>query len=197
MTVGANVPVKLSEAELVEKREKIVLYATDVFLRYGHARTTMQDIADAAAISRPALYLLFPGKREIFAAVISTMIAARLAEYRAALPRLKTTARRLHFCMERWSGVGYEIVFAHPDARDVFDLSFPPVRAMYKELENFLGEIVRAEVESSKLKISPEEFARLLIFSLRGVKETANDAKDMRRLISITVDIALRSLRAP
>ena len=37
-----------------------------VFLAYGFARTTMDDIARAADMSRPALYLLFKNKTDIY-----------------------------------------------------------------------------------------------------------------------------------
>ena len=47
---------------MLARRERLVKVALDVFLRYGHARTTMADIAREAGISRPALYLMFPGK---------------------------------------------------------------------------------------------------------------------------------------
>ena len=41
-----------------------------MFFRYGYARTTMADLASAAGLSRPALYLVFPGKAEVFQAVV-------------------------------------------------------------------------------------------------------------------------------
>ncbi|WEX09723.1 TetR/AcrR family transcriptional regulator [Chelativorans sp. AA-79] len=40
-----------------------------VFLAYGFSRATMDDIARAVEISRPALYLLFRNKADIFRAV--------------------------------------------------------------------------------------------------------------------------------
>ena len=40
-----------------------------VVLAYGYSRTTMDDIARAAEMSRPALYLLFRNKAEIYRAM--------------------------------------------------------------------------------------------------------------------------------
>ncbi|MDX3526723.1 TetR/AcrR family transcriptional regulator [Streptomyces sp. ID05-39B] len=42
--------------------------ALTVFRQYGYAKTTMQDIARAAGMSRAALYLHFAGKEELFRA---------------------------------------------------------------------------------------------------------------------------------
>jgi AcrR family transcriptional regulator len=51
------------------KRDKILAAALDVFVRYGYKRVTMNDIAAAAGISRPALYLVFESKEDIFKGV--------------------------------------------------------------------------------------------------------------------------------
>ena len=53
------------------KREAVLAAARQVFMRYGYRRVTMGDIADAAKMSRPALYLVIPSKEEIFTAVVS------------------------------------------------------------------------------------------------------------------------------
>ena len=55
------------------QEERILRAAQEVFARYGYARTTMGDVAQTAGISRPALYLVFPGKEELFSAVIHRM----------------------------------------------------------------------------------------------------------------------------
>ncbi len=183
-----------TEAEL--RRERIVASATDIFLRYGHARTTMGDLAEAAGLSRPALYLVFARKEDIFAAVIERLITEELRRYRKAIAKMKSLDRKLHFCCEQWAGHGYDLTEAHPDARDVFHLGFAPVKRMYDELVAFLADLMREEVAASRLKAQPEELARVLIFAMRGLKDTAEDGRHMRRMIAIEVDAVLGALRA-
>ena len=183
--------------EADRKRDQVIVAATNVFLRYGQARTTMQDIAEEARISRPALYLVFPRKEDIFAAVTERLIHDKLQQYREALPRMRSLRQKLHFCCEQWAGVGYDMTKAHPDARDVFNLEFAPVRAMFAALQNFLADLLREAVAASKLKTTPEELALLLIFAMRGLKDTASDANHMRRLIALQVDVVLASLGVP
>ncbi len=48
------------------KREAVYEAAATVFAQYGFRRTTMNDIAQAAGISRPALYLMFANKENLF-----------------------------------------------------------------------------------------------------------------------------------
>ena len=186
--------VKQTPEEAALKRDQIIVAATAVFLRYGHARTTMNDVAEEARISRPALYLVFPRKEDIFAAVTERLIQNKLEQYRQGLPKMRTLKQKLHFCCEQWAGVGYDMTKANPDAKDVFNLDFAPVRKMYASLESFWADLLREGVADSKLKTTPEELARLLIFSMRGFKDIAKDAAHMRRLIALQVDVVLASL---
>ena len=188
--------LKQTATEANLKRDRIIAAATGVFLRYGHARTTMGDVAEEAGISRPALYLVFPRKEDIFAAVIERLMEDTLRMYRETLPRLRSLDRKLHFCCEQWAGHGYDLTQAHPDARDVFDLAFAPVREMYAALEAFLADLLREALRASKLKATPEELARVLIFAMRGFKDIAEDAAHMRRLIALQVDVVLASMKA-
>jgi len=57
------------------KKAKVIEAAQSVFFRYGYRRVTMRDIAEAAGISRPALYLLFCSKEEVFEATLRTFSA--------------------------------------------------------------------------------------------------------------------------
>ena len=188
--------LKQTATEASLRRDRIVAAATDVFLRYGHARTTMGDVAEKAGISRPALYLVFPRKEDIFTAVIHRLIEDKLQEWREALPRLRSLDRKLHFCCEQWAGHGYDLTQAHPDAKDVFNLAFAPVNQMYADLEAFLAGLLRDAVVASKLKTTPEEMARILIFGMRGFKDIAQDGAHMRRLIALQVDVVLASIKA-
>jgi AcrR family transcriptional regulator len=51
-----------------DKRGTILAAAFDVFINYGFRKTSMDDIARAAGMSRPALYQVFRNKTEIFRA---------------------------------------------------------------------------------------------------------------------------------
>jgi AcrR family transcriptional regulator len=52
------------------RRELIVLAATDLFYRKGYADVAMSDVADAVAIGPSALYRHFRGKQSLLAAVV-------------------------------------------------------------------------------------------------------------------------------
>ena len=66
-----------------------------VVLRYGFQRTTMDDVAKEAGISRPALYLLFKNKTEIYRALAESIMGQALDAARAALDARGTVGDRV------------------------------------------------------------------------------------------------------
>lgn len=64
---------KLGKTSGDARKARIVEAAVDVFRRYGFERTKMTDIAKAAGLTRPTLYLTFPAKEDIFSASVETL----------------------------------------------------------------------------------------------------------------------------
>lgn len=182
-------------SDLAAKRHARVLdAATEVFSRYGFARTTMQDIAEQAGMSRPALYLDYANKDSIFTAVVRRMNARQLANIRAAiapLPGLRD--KLLHACLT-WGAHGVDLIEAHPDARDLFSLAFPAVQDMYDEFQVLLAQLLSEPAIDAALGASPAEVARAMTYAMRGFKDTATDGSDMRRLITLQVSLLAAAL---
>ena len=176
------------------KEELAAAAATEIFSRYGYARTTMGDIAAQAGISRPALYLLFPDKDAVFAAAIQRMDAQKHREIGAAIARLDGLhARLLHAC-KSWGSHGFDLIEAHPASADLFDLRFPAVRQVYDNFQSLVTDLIRDQVQSAGIADEPEALARCLVFGMRGLRETARNGKDMRRLIAVQVAMLVRSI---
>src|SRR5436190_11360203 len=77
--------------ELSPRRATLVEIATSVFTRYGFKKTSMDDVARAAGLSRQGLYLHFANKEELFKQAVLHIIAAIRAACRAALAREDVT----------------------------------------------------------------------------------------------------------
>lgn len=77
-------------AAATTRRDEIVAAAVPIFLRFGYKKASMDAVAAAANLSRQAVYLHFPGKEALFAAVVdslcrSTREIARVALWREGL----------------------------------------------------------------------------------------------------------------
>lgn len=68
-----------------EKVQQIRDAALDAFLIYGFKRTSMEDIASGAGMSRAALYLHFDNKRDIFRSVVEGLYDQAAMRFEAAL----------------------------------------------------------------------------------------------------------------
>jgi AcrR family transcriptional regulator len=55
------------------RRDEIVAAAVPIFLRFGYKKASMDAVATAANLSRQAVYLHFPGKEALFAAVADSL----------------------------------------------------------------------------------------------------------------------------
>jgi hypothetical protein len=64
------------------------------------------------------------------------MVATKLATttIRNGLSEQPSLDGKLRFACEPWGAEGFELIRANPDAKDVFDLSFAPVRQGYARL---------------------------------------------------------------
>ena len=176
------------------KAERVLAAATEVFLRYGFARATMGDIAAGAGVSRPALYLLFPNKEELFAAALKRLNDAELATIREGAPRLPTLRERLLLACEVWGAHGFDLLQAHPDAVDLFDLRLPPVRAVYEEFQAVIAELLAGVEVRPGIGATPGELARALTFAMQGFKDTAVDGLDFRRLVALQVGLVVGAI---
>jgi AcrR family transcriptional regulator len=168
--------------------------ATSVFSRYGYARTTMGDIASAAGISRPALYLLFPDKQSIFDAAIHHMDEQKHAGIRAGLDKMENLRSKLLYACQSWGSHGVDLSESHPDAADLFDLRHPAVRRVYTRFENLIADLIEARVAASGIGASSAELARALVFGMRGLRDTATNGEEMRRLIAVQVETLFRAI---
>ncbi|HLY87559.1 MAG TPA: TetR/AcrR family transcriptional regulator [Acetobacteraceae bacterium] len=178
------------------RSRQIVKAAIGVFLRYGYARTTMGDIAQAAGLTRPTLYLSFPDKDSIFQVVVETLVADKLAEIRQGMAARETLHDKLGFACEAWGAEGFDLVRAHPDAKDMFDLGFGAVCAGYGAFEEVLAELVAEPLAAAGLTMTAAELAHVLVFAIKGFKDIARDGVEIRRMITMQVAIVAAALDA-
>jgi AcrR family transcriptional regulator len=66
-----------------ERRQQLLAVACDLFARTGFHDTSMDDIAEAAGVTKPVLYQHFPSKRALYGELLTAMgnrLLGRLAE---------------------------------------------------------------------------------------------------------------------
>ena len=76
-----------------ERRAQLLDAAREVFVASGYHAAAMDDIAEAAGVSKPVLYQHFPGKLELYLALLDSSSDALIAAVEAALA--ETTDNKL------------------------------------------------------------------------------------------------------
>lgn len=100
-------PPLLTDAKATERRAKVLTEAHWCFLNFGFAKTTFEDIAKRADLSRTLLYRMFKGKEEIYEAVfIDWLLSRQDAAYQAAIGSGSDYDRLFNVCnllrLETW-----------------------------------------------------------------------------------------------
>ena len=187
-------------APLDPTSQRILTAAQTLFAQYGFQRTSMADIAKAAGISRPGLYLRFCGKTEIFAALGKKLVAEALARAQAAWTADAPLARNLEATILAKDLVLYRLLHA-PHGEELLAVDAARTAALAAELDAgfaaLLAERVRGE---SRLDLSPfgdaDGLGRLVTALAGGLKrETVNEAAycDMIGRLSRIVAAACRA----
>jgi AcrR family transcriptional regulator len=91
----------LSEQPENDPRSSAIMEAAaGLFMQYGYSRVSMDDIARAAGMSRPALYQYFRNKGDIYQAIVSMKLAFALEMMRDALAGEGDLGFRLYECIK-------------------------------------------------------------------------------------------------
>ena len=101
------------------KDAAILRAAFECFARYGLRRTSMADIAQAAGMSRPALYLHYAGKEDIFNALVRDHFARSEAAVARVLTLPGTAAETLLAVFHAFDGEAVEAMLNSPHADEI------------------------------------------------------------------------------
>src|SRR5271167_693615 len=161
------------------RREALLEAAVGVFARYGFRKTSMDEVARAAGVSRQGLYLQFADKETLFRQAVTYKLSRQL---RAAITELSKEEApletRLIAACDEWAGrfVG----FAGADAADLMCASTSLAGSTLAHYEARFEAALAAAVAASPLAaycsaagVAPEDAARALHATARGLKHTS------------------------
>ncbi|MCR4266601.1 TetR/AcrR family transcriptional regulator [Nitratireductor sp. ZSWI3] len=161
------------------RRARILDGAMKVFLAYGFARTTMDDIARAAEVSRPTLYLQFRNKADIFRAIGASILERSLAEARAGLTIEGSFGERMMTALDRALFSLMEMVDKSAHGEEILGLENKIAADIIAEWREGLTEAVEAAVEEEAVRngadlgqygLTPRSLAELLLDGLEGMR---------------------------
>jgi TetR/AcrR family transcriptional regulator of autoinduction and epiphytic fitness len=172
-----------------QKRHHILSNALEVFFKYGYKRVSMNEIAEAAGISRAGLYLFFKSKEEVFRSTILLYGDNLIEEIKKGLAPGKTTEEKLMYVFEVFSIEQFDLTLNSPEMREITDSSYEFARnaleACYGMLEAELTALLaeHALLTNSKRNLPPERLAHIVTCALRGFKIVAKNSTELRQMV--------------
>lgn len=180
------------------KQTRILSAARAVFLRYGYRRANMNDIAEAAGMSRPALYLRFKNKEEIFSGVVADWIDETIDEVDSAIAAAPSPEARIIGAFEAWAERPFALALTSPEASELiecrFDFAQHLLAQAYQRFEASIAPVL-ASLDSGGTgpgHLSPAEAAHVLASAVRGFKQSATTSDALRRLIAELLTLTYR-----
>lgn len=173
-----------------DRRAAVLESALLTFARFGYRKTSMDEVARAARISRPGLYFFFPSKEALFRAAVTRGLEHDLAEVETVLGATRRPLReRLVEAFDVWAGR-----YVGPEARDVTavveanpDLLGPVVETAPRRFAELVTRAVAAERPHDA-----DPLARTLVSTSIGLKHQVGTRAEHRRGMTTAVDLLLR-----
>jgi AcrR family transcriptional regulator len=130
------------------RRRQLLGAAQQEFVAHGYHAAAMDDIAERAGVSKPVLYQHFPGKFELYVALLDEHVAALESAVRAALASTSDNRERVHASISAYfdfvadeSG-GFRLIF-ESDARNEPAVRLRVERALQASVEAITETIAR------------------------------------------------------
>jgi AcrR family transcriptional regulator len=170
-TSGAQTAGRPTRLPRSARRKQLLAAAQDVFVAQGYHSAAMDDIAERAGVSKPVLYQHFPGKLELYLALLDTHCDAFVERIRAAMAATSDNRERVEGAMQAFFGFvsheseAYRLVF-ETDLRNE-----PAVRERVDRMERNSVEAITATIMSDTgVSRAPAE---LLASGLCGAAQAA------------------------
>lgn len=103
------------------KQGAILTAAFEIFGLYGFRRTSMEDIARGAGMSRAALYLHYKNKNDIYRSLVQSYYDLAVQGVRQAFAQDLTPTAALRAAFAAQTGPVFEAMLASPHGRELMD----------------------------------------------------------------------------
>lgn len=104
-----------------DRQTQIINAALAVFSKYGVSKSTMNDIAQEAGISRQTLYNAYPGKEELLRASVRRTIETTFQEVDAAWAEETDLSLKLEKFFEIMPLRYYDMAHSSPEMKELLD----------------------------------------------------------------------------
>lgn len=188
-----------------DRVERILDAAYACFARHGVRRTTMDDIAAAAEMSRPAVYQYVRNKDDAFRRLATRLFDTALRRARAAASAGDgSLAERVHRVLAVKLELTLQLWHDSPHAAELLDagarLSGALVEQFTAQLRQLVAATVSAAAERGEVSLagtSAAEVADIALALTRGLESGVTDPDQPRRHLHRGIHLLITGLPTP
>jgi len=195
--------IKMMNFNTNTKTGRILGAALGCFKQYGFKRTSMEDIAKAADISRPAIYNLFKNKTDVFRSLSDKFHSKTLGSAQAALVGAAPLQQRITAAVTARMGPLYTLAHDSLHGPELFDVNQSTSADINAKADDtFLRMLTSGlqegfdtnEISGGPDALAARELAQFIIANAIGLKSFAFSAQDYETLLSKSVNTLFQGL---
>ncbi|MDH4441233.1 MAG: helix-turn-helix domain containing protein [Rhizobium sp.] len=185
-----------------ERRALILQAAYSTFVSYGFKRTTMDDIARAVGLSRPALYIHFRNKPDIFRGLMLAMMEETRVRVASCLGQDLPLAQRVELALHEGIVLPHRQILETAHGAELFDTShefaadlfLAWMKAVEVEIALALQRAADAYIITIPSGLSAEIIASLLIDAIQGMKSRRQTIEEVAEAIPHLLALTLGTM---
>ncbi|MCO6188113.1 TetR/AcrR family transcriptional regulator [Rhizobium sp. L1K21] len=185
------------------KRAAVLSAAIRTFLDYGFKRTTMDDIAKAAGMSRPALYLVYKNKKDIYRACVTDMLETLKERLEEIIASEAAPQESVYAILEAGIINPFRLLAQTAHGQEIFDMKSELAADLFEAwmgaLEATTAATLKRAAENGKIalddaRMKPEDIAAVIVDGAEGIKLRMGEDGDIEGRIHALLDLILRPL---
>jgi AcrR family transcriptional regulator len=165
-------------------RSQIIDAASDCFAEYGYDKTTFDDVAQKAGISRTLIYTYFRSKQEFFFAMMDEKHKYYLRQSQEVLESNLSGKEKLRKIIDIWIIDPHRIIYKSP----LPNIWLKPAKTIQES-----EKILRADFIKSLIPLVGYDLAEVIVYAYKGLL----DDKPTIEILEKRTDILLSSLKIP
>ncbi len=195
--------MRRTKKDMLFTREQVLNAAFDCFFEMGYERSSLEEIARRAKVTRGAIYWHYEGKSDLYRAVVEmVLVHGDVSKFADRLPADMSLVERLEEVFFKALDLNPYVDFvfrainfaaSHDDFTDVFSR----LQAVKLDLFNYFTEEIKRFMALNRIQADPSVYSTGLFLLFEGLFLTKNipiGIKIDRDLISHNIGILLDSL---
>lgn len=175
------------------RSNQILNAALAVFARYGFKRASMEDIAQQAGMSRPALYLVYANKGAIFSALARAMAKRACEAATLAWPQGKCFDDGLAAAGIAIHLDGWRLIKGSPHGRELLDDNSAVVSEIVATVDAHMNALIATRLHEAGQDGS---ISSVLVAGLHGIKDKAQIEDELTRGMTVFANLIARGFMA-